>query len=500
MDYVQAAQRELLKRKAQKELAKRRLLDFLIYDGKGLYQEAKHINLLTDKLEQFVKDVEDGKSPRLIICMPPRHSKSETTTKKLPAWVLGNHPDWEMIIASYSAELAEKFSRIARNTLKEHSTRGNNVFDVELADDSASVKEWGIKGHRGALASAGAGGAVTGKGAHIAIIDDPFKNREEANSKLQRDKIWDWYTSTMYTRLAPGGGIILVQTRWHDDDLAGRLIKEMEKGTGDIFDVINLPAIAEENDILGREIGEPLWPERYSLEMLEQIRKAIGEREFTSLYQQRPQLESGGIFRRQYFQYFEIIENRYIEFVDYSGEKEKKYRIDVLDTWCFQTIDPAMTVSRTADDTALGTFLVDKNFNIFLFDLYLDQIEVPEQWNLIMQYKNRYNPKFQGIENKASGIGLLQKAKADGVSTIKELKADTDKVTRAISISTMMENRKVFFYSGLPNLLKLEEQLLKFPNASHDDAVDIMSYAGILISELKINAIGRDYELEYISM
>ena len=349
--------------------------------------------------------------------------------------------------------------------------------------------------HRGSVVSTGVGGSATGKGAHIAIIDDPFKNREDANSKIQRDKVWSWYQSTIRTRLAPGGGIIIIQTRWHDDDLVGRIIKEMQAGTGELFEAIVLPAISEENDILGREPGEALWPERYSLKELESIKKAIGEREFISLYQQRPQAEDGGLFKRQYFRYFKVIENRYIEIATETGIK----RIDTRECFAFQTIDTALTVKKSSDSTAIATWICDREYNLYLIDLFLDKIEVPDQWVTIKQYRLKYDGflKFQAIETKQSGIGIMQQAEREGIA-LKELIADVDKTTRALAISVMFEAGKVYFYQNLPKLLDLEEQLIKFPNAAHDDAVDVCSYAGIVVNEL--NKMFISYEKKFIGV
>lgn len=479
---------EMIRLEAVKELSRRNLLDFLIFDGNGRYKNARHIQFLTDKAQQFVEDVKSGKSPRLFVSMPPRHSKSETMTKKYPAWVIGNNPDFEIIIASYSMDLARDFGKIARDTYREHSKNGTGIFNTVIDRDKSAGDNWGILEHRGAVVSTGVGGSATGKGAHIAIIDDPFKNREDANSRLQRDKVWAWYQSTIRTRLAPGGGIIIIQTRWHEDDLVGRIVKEMENGTGETFESIVLPAIAEENDILGRKVGEPLWEERYGIDELENIKKAIGSREFSALYQQKPQVEDGGLFKRQYFKYFDI-KNDFI----IADDKN----VNIKDCFYFQTIDTAMSTHKNNDFTAIATFICDREWNLYLADLMLDRLEVPDQWNVIKQYRNKYNLRFQAIESKSSGIGIMQQAKREGMP-LKELKADTDKMTRALNISVMFENGKVFFNKNLEKLLELEEQLLKFPNATHDDAVDVFSYAGIVINDLIQNS--KRYIRKFISV
>ena len=479
---------EMIRLEAVKELSRRNLLDFLIFDGNGRYKNASHIQFLTDKAQQFVEDVKSGKSPRLFISMPPRHSKSETMTKKYPAWVIGNNPDFEIIIASYSMDLARDFGKIARDTYREHSKSGTGIFNTVIDRDKSAGDNWGILEHRGAVVSTGVGGSATGKGAHIAIIDDPFKNREDANSRLQRDKVWAWYQSTIRTRLAPGGGIIIIQTRWHEDDLVGRIVKEMENGTGETFESIVLPAIAEENDVLGRKVGEPLWEERYGIDELENIKKAIGSREFSALYQQKPQVEDGGLFKRQYFKYFDV-KNDFI----IADNKN----VNIKDCFYFQTIDTAMSTHKNNDFTAIATFVCDREWNLYLIDLMLERLEVPDQWNVIKQYRHKYNLRFQAIESKSSGIGIMQQAKREGMP-LKELKADIDKTTRALNISVMFENGKVFFNKNLEKLLELEEQLLKFPNAVHDDAVDVCSYAGIVINDLIQNS--KRYIRKFISV
>ena len=198
---------------------------FIEYDGRGAWQPAKHLDLLCEKLEA----VERGELLRLMVFMPPRHGKSEVVSKKFPAWYLGRNPDKEIIISSYSADLAYDFSRIARNTFREW---GPKLWGLNLADDSSAVGRWGIQGHRGGLVAAGVGGPITGRGAHVAIIDDPFKNYEEAASETIRQKVLNWYKSTLRTRLAPGGAIVLVMTRWHEKDLAGELEAAMaEEGS-----------------------------------------------------------------------------------------------------------------------------------------------------------------------------------------------------------------------------------------------------------------------------
>jgi hypothetical protein len=265
--------------------------------------------------------VERGEIKRLMVFMPPRHGKSEVVSKKFPAWYLGRNPEKEMIITSYSADVAEDFSRIARDTLEEW---GPKIFGVTVAQDSKAVDRWGVQSvpkdpdekpekYRGGLKAAGVGGSITGRGAHVAIIDDPFKGVEDSSSPTMRQKVYDWYKAVLWTRLAPGGAIILVMTRWHEDDLAGRLIKEMEKEDGEKWEIVELPAVAEENDILGRSPGEGLWIERFGQAYYDKLKTTVGSKFFASLYQQKPRPGEGSTFKRRWFKYYKVKPSRFDE-------------------------------------------------------------------------------------------------------------------------------------------------------------------------------------------
>lgn len=238
---------------------------------------AKHLVELSEKL----MDVATGDITHLMIFMPPRHGKSELTSKYFPAWYLGKYPDNRVILTGYEADFAAQWGYKARNIMHEH---GPALFNLTVAGNSSARDRWDIAGHLGGMSTAGVGGAITGKGAHLLIIDDPIKNAEEANSKTYRDKSYDWYRSTAYTRIEPGGSVVIIQTRWHEDDLSGRLLKEEpEKWT-----VVNLPALAEEGDSLDRQPGEALFPKRYDVSALLDIKRTVGSYWWNALYQQRP--------------------------------------------------------------------------------------------------------------------------------------------------------------------------------------------------------------------
>jgi len=452
--------------------AKNNLAWFIEYDGRGAWQPAKHLELLCEKLEA----VERGELLRLMVFMPPRHGKSEVVSKKFPAWYLGRNRDKEIIISSYSADLAYDFSRIARNTFREW---GPKLWDLSLADDSGAVGRWGIQGHRGGLVAAGVGGPITGRGAHVAIIDDPFKNYEEAASETIRKKVSTWYKSTLRTRLAPGGAIVLVMTRWHEKDLAGELKATMEDGSGEQWEIIDLSAIAKENDILGRQPGEPLWPARYPLTELRATQIALGSYLWSALYQQKPAPAAGNKFKRAWFRYFEIADDFVV--LHTPGEEEELKRIPLNRCWCFQTCDPAASTKTSADYFVLATWLVTPHKELLLRDVIRMRLEGPDQPKLFEQGYKRWRPRLQGVETKNMGLTLFQTLRRKGLPVI-DLKAETDKETRALPVMARMEAGTVYFLKNAPWLDEYENELLMFPNGEHDDQVDVTSYAGIVIA------------------
>ena len=320
--------RELARRElARRELARRQLMVFTCYTFPQYVVGGAHA-LLGSYLEQVERYVASGGQEgigRLMVFEPPRHGKSELVSVRFPAWFLGRNPDMPVIEASCTAELAVGFSRRVRNLVRD--TPFQNVFGgraglrpeetVRLAEDTQAVEEWGLAGHRGGLKAAGVGGAIIGRGAKLAIIDDPFRDRKDAESKATRDAVDDWYRSTLYTRVEDGGAIVLMHQRWHADDLAGRLLRRMVTDEGaDQWVILCLPAVAEEwartetvdrralqegwwkgPDPLGRAPGEVLWERKYPAAALEGIRANIGGYEWDALYQQRPRRMEGTLIR-----------------------------------------------------------------------------------------------------------------------------------------------------------------------------------------------------------
>jgi len=253
-------------------------------DLPSLWQTPPHLCLI----DELLLDLVAGVSRRVLIFAPPRHGKSVLVSHFLPAWFLLTHPHRRVILASYEADFAAGWGRKVRDTV----TRWGPVFGVRVRSDSKAADRWEIEGHGGGMQTAGAGGPILGKGADLFVIDDPVKNATEALSPVHRRKVWDWFNSTVDTRLEPGAAVVETQQRWHTEDLGGRLLREQPRD----WRCVSIPALAEPGDPLGRAVGEALWPERYPREELERKRRNAPTW-FAAQYQQRPLDLEGGFFR-----------------------------------------------------------------------------------------------------------------------------------------------------------------------------------------------------------
>ncbi|MFF0009599.1 terminase large subunit domain-containing protein [Streptomyces tibetensis] len=262
----------------------------ILTDGKE--KQARHLDLI----DRVFRDIARGHSRKVLITMPPRHGKSRRAARWAPLWYLSRHPDHRVMIASYSADLADDHGRWIRDAIVSYGphiglylhsgSKAANRFDLADADGQRL---------EGGLVTAGVGGGLTGKGAHLAIVDDPIKDAADAESPTMRRRLWEWWTSVLNTRVEPGGSIIVIQTRWHEQDLAGKIL---EGEDADDWISLDLPAICDtEDDPLGRKVGEALWPLRYGRKALEKIRRAVGERVWWSLYQQKPRPLEGGVWK-----------------------------------------------------------------------------------------------------------------------------------------------------------------------------------------------------------
>jgi predicted phage terminase large subunit-like protein len=401
--------------------------------------------------------------------MPPRHGKSELISKFFPFWYLGNFPDHRVLLTSYEATFAASWGRKVRDLMAE---RGSDLFGIKLDPSSKSASDFNIFMRDGGMSCAGSGGAITGKGADLLIIDDPVKNDTEAMSITYRESVWDWFASVAYTRLAPGGIIVVVMTRWHEDDLCGRLMKSDIKNKGTWpWTWLRLPVYANSDDVLGRPKGEILWPERFPSRRIEDIRKTIGEFWFSALYQQQPSPATGGIFKRKYFRYYEGAQDYYILKRD-GGEDEKipQDRIKI-----YAVADLAATLSQTSDYTVVLIFGLTEKRDTLVLDIIRERFEGADHLNMIKNVNRRWRPVLIGVESSQYQISLVQSAMREGLP-VRELKPDSDKLSRALPMAARMESGTVYFPADSPWLDDFEKELLSFPKGKHDDQVDALAY------------------------
>lgn len=415
-------------------------------------------------IEQLQR-VLDGECNRLILQVPPRHGKSLLASQLLPAAYLLAHPDRYVGISSYSAELAEGFSRKARDYYREAGGL--------LNPSSQAVNAWGTQGG-GGLWAAGVGGAITGRSGHLLIIDDPVKNREDAESARMMDKLNDWYTSTLYTRLEPHvGAIVVIQTRWSENDMIGQLLEnEMnvsEKGREN-WTIVDLPALYEDQDdrpILPEhceiipdwrtEVGQALCPQRYAEDDLERIREAVGSRDFASLYQQRPAPEGGNMFDPSWWQYY-----------DWDTPMPEFSRIML-------SIDATFTATSKSD-YVVGAVVGQAGSQYYLLDLVREKLDVVGTMAMIARMYKRHALSGTVIELAASGYAVYQMMQKK-VPGLIGFKPDRSKEARASGIVPIVEAGNVYLPASAPWLDAFINEFSLFPASKNDDMVDALTMA-----------------------
>ncbi len=397
--------------------------------------------------------------------MPPGAAKSTYASILYAPWHLAQNPSANIIAASHTAELAEKWGRRVRNLIAEHSA----VLGVGLAPDSQAAGRWETD-HGGEYFAAGVGGAIAGRRADLVVIDDPIRSREDADSETVRDKIWDWYKSDLYTRLKPGGRIVLIQTRWHEDDLAGRLLADMQAG-GDRWEVISLPALAEENDALGRSVGQPLWPEWEDAANLERKRRAVGARDWSALYQQRPAPEDGDYFKVEWLKPYDIAPDSKLMRI-YGGS------------------DYAVTADG-GDYTVHCVVGLDPEGRMYLLDLWRKQAASDEWVEAFCDLVRKWKPLGWAEEQGQikSGVGpFLDRRQRERQAYVfrEQFPTRGDKAIRAQSIRGRMAQEGLYVPSGAAWYPALRSELLSFPAGKHDDQVDALGLVGQLLNKMSL--------------
>lgn len=429
-------------------MARRHLIDFVHYTFEN-YDENWHHKVIAEKLEA----VERGEIKRLMLFLPPRSGKSELGAIQFPAWYLGRHPEHDVITASYSSDLAVDFGRKVRNLV--NNERYAKLFATTLAEDNASAGRWSTR-EGGEYLAAGVGGGITGRGADVLIIDDPCKNREEAESETIRKRTLDWFKSTAYTRLSPTGAVIIIMTRWFDADLAGSILAE-DSGA---WEVVSFPAIAEHDEQF-RLRGEALWPARFNLDKLKEIKRTLGSYEWSALYQQNPLDNETQEFRRSHFLYRDWAE------------------VESLSTRRYLTVDTAISKTAGSDYTGLVSNFVDREnkWNLRAWRMKLSPLDLIETLFTLH------------AEDHYTKIGIEETVYLDAIKPFLDQEMRTrnrflpivplkhNRVAKELRIRSLLpryESHSIYHIKG--ECGDLEEEALRFPKGVHDDVIDAAAY------------------------
>lgn len=466
----------LLKRQQKALQARERLMPFVKFTlpdpedpndiERSRYKNARHHDAIARALEEVIK----GAIQILILTCPPRHGKSELVSRRLPAWFIGKFPDLNGIVATYNDDFAMDFGKDVRGIVS--SPQFKQVFsDVRLQrGGAASDRLQTTKG--GQWSFVGRGGSLTGRGGHILICDDLIKDDKEAQSQAIRDQAWNWLTKVAMTRRMGKKLVILTFTRWHADDPIGRLTDpenpHYNRTLAEKIKIINLPAIAEDDDPLGRKPGEPLWPDgpdKFDLDFLHE-QQSLDPLGFAALYQQRPSLLDGDLFKRENVRFYE------------PGEEPEELRV-----YCAS--DHAVATGQRNDSTVLLKVGVDRQNNIYLLECDWRKMksDVATEAMLAMA-GGRHRPLLwwaeKGHISKSIGPFLRKRMLETGVYiNLREVTPAADKAQRAQSIAARVAMGKVFFPKGATWTEKAINEMMAFPNGTHDDFVDALAYIGL---------------------
>jgi len=441
-----------LEKLKDRELSQQKFIKFVEKVWPSFISGAHH-----KRMAAAFERVANGECKRLIINMPPRHTKSEFASYLLPAWFLGRFPNKKVIQTSHTAELAVGFGRKVRNLVDSEVYK--EIFpDLSLSADSKAAGRWNTsKG--GDYFAIGVGGAVTGKGADVLIIDDPHSEQEAAMAATNPevyDKVYEWYTSGPRQRLQPGGSIVIVMTRWAQRDLTGQVLKADAQRGGEGWEVIEFPAILPS--------GNPLWPQFWSIEELSALKQELPNSKWQAQYQQNPVGNESAIVKRDWWKWWEEDEPPECEFI--------------LQSW-----DTAFEKTQRADysaGTTWGVFMNPKDGNrpnVILLNTYKKRVEFPDLKKDVMEEYNAYEPDTIIIEKKASGAPLIYELRAMGIP-VQEFTPSKgqDKIARLNAVSDIIASGKVW----VPQTRWAEElvdEIAAFPSGEHDDLVDATTLA-----------------------
>lgn len=517
------AELKLLEKSLVREQALLSPLDFAVYVSDGRVRRFKHTELLSRYAKALVEhalydsgigtpavwtpdpeDPEDGqwRHPEtgeeahniIVISAPPQHGKSLALTETVPAWYLEQFPDRRVIATGYEADFAKNFGRANRDKIE-----ACPEFGISVSKESRAADNWNIDGHDGGMMTAGAGGPITGRRGDLIIIDDPVKNSEDALSEAARRKNKQWWQSTIKSRVRTDTLVIIIQTRWHEDDLAGHV-----EVTERCFK-LNLPALAFETagpdgisvdpdtgtpDPLGRKPGQALCSALQTRSMLLSKQETGdggdepgGMLWFSALYQGKPNIEGGGQLRKP-FGYFTSETNfsgkPFFRTVHSDGTKRESYREACI---YFITADLAVSSKTTADYTVFTLFAWTPHNELLVADVFRERVESTEHVQKAAEFWKKSRTatagagiRFFGVENKTYGLSLIQALKKDNKIPVKKLEADADKIARANPVGMMIKEDQFFLPAGHVLLPDIEKEMMGFPNGTHDDIVDTFGY------------------------
>jgi predicted phage terminase large subunit-like protein len=442
----------LFEKELQRQAARKWLTEWCRLNG---FEPAAHHKLIIEELEAVAR----GDVSRLALFLPPGSAKSTYASILFPPWFLAQRPNANIIASSHTAELAERWGRRVRGLVQEHS----NVLGVSVSQESSAAGRWATdKG--GEYFATGVGGGIAGYRADLAIIDDPIRAREDAESKTIRDKQWEWWKFDLSTRLKPGAGVILIQTRWHEDDLAGRILAE----EGERWRVIKLPMEASSaDDPLGRELGQPLWSEWFTDEMRTDAKR--DSRVWSALYQQEPTPEEGSLFKREWFVPVD--------------------RLPPTDTLRLYGGSDYAVTSDGGDFTVHAVIGLDADGEMYLCDLWRKQAASDEWVEAWCDLVRKWKPLGWAEENGQikSGVGPFLERRAverQAWCVREQFPTRGDKAVRAQSIRGRMALKGLRIPKDAPWRAEFESELLRFPAGVHDDQVDAIGLVGQLLDKM----------------
>lgn len=416
-----------------------------------------------ERLDRAWQDLEAGRIRRLIVSMPPQEGKSQRCRAAI-TWWLRRHKNHRVVIASFEAESAIRWGRAIRNDAQTFPE-----LDLNLRPDSTAAGRWDLAEHGGGVYCVGVGGALTGRPADLLVIDDPVKGRKQAESQLYRDDQWDWWQNDASSRLGADSRVVVVMTRWHEDDLAGRLLLN-EPGE---WTVVNMPALAEDDDPLGREPGEPLQSVRgKDRAWYENTRAKLSEYVWGSLYQGHPSPHSGGAFKRDDMRYWTpAYDDPLGQALDLDGR-----RVWLRDCYRFATCDLAASTKTSADFTVVSAWAHTTDGDLLLLDRVRERVAEVDHAGIALPLVRRWQLDWVGVEDSGRSVNISAGLGREGVQ-VRPLKADVDKFTRSLPAQARSKRRQLWLPAEASWLDEWRGEMLAFPNAAHDDQIDCYAYA-----------------------